>query len=67
MLKSLTEIGRFALYGVLRNRRGIAEIGTTGLLVVGALVLGGALIAFVKGGGLTWLNNTLNSITSYTP
>lgn len=52
---------------MLCDRRGVSDIVGTILMLVGVLVLGGGVVAFAKAGGLTWVNNTLNSITTYTP
>lgn len=50
-----------------KDESGINDMVGTILVLVAVLVLGGAVIAFAKGGGLTWFNNTLNSATSQTP
>lgn len=57
-----------ALRAVARLRD--EELGQTGfvveLILIGiALLLTAAIIAFWKAGGMTWLNNRLQSITQY--
>lgn len=52
------------LRSVLQDNRGIDSMVGSIIMVAGALVLGGVIFAFLKGGGTNWLNQVFTNLTT---